>query len=160
MDLNYLSSVVKKSAPLLASVITPINPLAGLVINSIATLFGSHPENLADIAHKINNDPDAAIKLKALQMQHEEILSKNHLDDVGNARSREETMVKILGRRDWLLDSLAFAVVVGYFVMCTFMVFNKQSAENNQVLFMMFGQLTGGFIMVLSYYFGSSKKNS
>lgn len=158
MDLKGLGTIIAKDAPLLGSIIGSINPIAGLIVNAVATLFGANAKDPTDIAQKINQDPDAAIKLKGLEMQHEEAIYQSQIDDRKSARVREEAIVKITGKRDYLLDIIAFIVIFGYLIMCAFLVFNKLNNENNQVLYMMFGQLTGGFIMVLSYYFGSSNK--
>lgn len=58
---------------------------------------------------------------------------------------------------DWFMSLISMIVIIGFFAMCILIVFNKLETENNQILYMMFGQLTAGFIMILSYYFGSSK---
>ncbi len=158
MDNRDFINLISQYAPLLGNVISRFNPIAFLFINSIAALFEANSKDIHDITNKIMNDPHAGIKLKQLELQYQEILNKNQIDDRINAREREERIIELTGKRDWLLDLIAFVVICGYFVMCSFMVFNRVEGENNQVLFMMFGQLTGGFIMVLSYYFGSTKQ--
>jgi len=78
--------------------------------------------------------------------------------DREDARDREEVIAKLTGQRDYVLDFIALIVIAGFFGMCALVAFDHISNENSQIMYMMFGQLTGGFIMVLSYYFGSSNK--
>ncbi len=159
MDFKTLGSVVSRFAPLLGSAISAGNPLAGVLVSLVGSMFGADAKGTdpSILISKILGDKDAEIKLKQIELDHQEALLQTEVDDRKSAREREETIVQITGRRDWLLDMIAFIVIAGYFIMCALVLFNKLNNENNQVLYMMFGQLTGGFIMVLSYYFGSSK---
>src|SRR5262249_51563703 len=111
-------------------------------------------------ARNIASDPEAAMKLKQLEFEHYDSLNKMVMADIQSARQREEKIVELTGHRDWLLDVITCIVIAGYFILCGLVLFNKVSDENSQVLYMMIGQLTGGFIMVLSYYFGSSKPSN
>jgi hypothetical protein len=154
-----LSSIVSKYAPLLGSVVSSINPLAGIAVNLIAQAFGANPKNTDDIIAKINADPEAEIKLKQIEYQHEEILQKTATEDRMSAREREEKVIQVTGKRDYVLDSIAFTVVFGYFFMCAMVTFTKLDSTDHDILYMLIGQLTGGFIMVLSYYFGASNKS-
>jgi hypothetical protein len=159
MDFKTLGTVISHYAPLLGSTILSGSPIATVLISLISNLFGVDPKNtdLSDLINKIVNDKDAETKLKQIELDHQALFYSTEVDDRKSAREREESVIKSTGKRDWLLDMIAFIVISGYFVMCSLIIFNKLDSENNQVLYMMFGQLTGGFIMVLSYYFGSSK---
>lgn len=82
----------------------------------------------------------------------------NDLGDKEDARQREEKITEILKKRNYIMEIIALAVVVGYFCMCGIVTFIRIPLEAHDILNMLFGQLMGGFMMVLSYYFGSSNK--
>lgn len=154
MNLKDLSSHVSKYAPLLASVIGEANPIAGLVIMALAKAFNcsSNPD---DIIASMSADPGATqLKLQQLQIEHEDALNQNQIEDDSNARAREEDIIKLTGRRDWVLDFIAVLVVVGFFVLCAINYFIK--LNDDHVVIMLIGQISSGFMLCLSYYFGSS----
>jgi len=158
MNLHGLSQLLIKDTPLLATAVSTVSPAAGIVINLIVKLFNADPNNLDDISTKMAADPNAAIKLKQLELEHADILSNNELQDRENARQREIEIDKITGKRDIILDVISLIVIIGYFLMCGVICATRLDQSDHDVLYMMVGQLTGGFIMVLSYYFGSSNK--
>lgn len=157
-ELAHLANIVEKYSPMLGEIITPFSPAIGTTVTAIATLFNADPNSPADIAAKIVADPDAAVKLAKIQA--DQITSGFHLEveDRESAREREETKVKLLGREDWMLDFIAIVVVIGFFGMCFVVAFQKMDQSDHDILYMLIGQLTAGFIMVVSYYFGSSNK--
>lgn len=63
-----------------------------------------------------------------------------------------------LPKRDWVVDTIAIIVVVGFFGMCVLVDIARLDQSDHDILYMLVGQLTSGFIMVLAYYFGSSNK--
>lgn len=158
-DFSELKKIVSESAPLLGTIISFVNPLAGFVIANIAQVFGLHYQDGAQaIVDKINGDSEAKTKLKTLEIQYQEMLSTNAVEDRGSARGREEKITEILKKRDYVMEGIAVAVVMGYFGMCCLTVFYSIPLADHDMLNMLFGQLMGGFMMVLSYYFGSSNK--
>ncbi len=92
MNFSDIENFIAKSAPLLASAVG--GPIAGVAVNLISNLFGSDPKNPDDILKKMQADPDAAMKLKQLEMQHEESLLQiqmqsyaKEIEDRSNARN-------------------------------------------------------------------------
>lgn len=158
MNIHDFKSIIEKSAPILADVITPINPLAGMAIGLIAKAFGGDANNLDDLASKIGADPDAAMKLKSIEIENKTSLYQTEVQDRESAREREIDIEKITGKGDWILHFIAVTIVFGYLMMCAFVALTHLDESDHDVLYMMLGQLTGGFIMVLSYYFGSNSK--
>ena len=158
MDIKDVGKLIAKDAPILGSLIGSVNPIAGLLINAVAHLFGVDSTNPQDIADKINSDPDSALKLKQLELQHTEVLQKNAVDDRKSARSREENIIKLTGRRDSVLDWIAFSVIIGYFFFCYLILFIKFDDTTYHVVWMIAGQFSTALMMVLSYYFGASNK--
>ena len=158
-DFSELSAIVKDAAPLLSALVSTMNPLAGFAISNIANLFGLHyADGIKPLIDKINADPDAANKLKSLELEYKQTLYNNSIQDRSNAREREIKFVDELKKRDYVMEGIAVAVVIGYFAMCSLTVFYTIPLADHDMLNMLFGQLMGGFMMVLSYYFGSSNK--
>jgi hypothetical protein len=155
MELKAIAETVSKYAPLLGSVISESNPIAGLILMAIAKIFNvsSHPDY---IINAINNDPDAALKLKKLEYEHEDIILQNQTEDRINARDRETKVIQLTGKRDWVLDFLSIIVVIGFFSLCILNYFIKPDDDN--IIIMLIGQISSGFMLCLSYYFGSSNK--
>lgn len=155
--LAHLSNIAEKYSPLIGAAITPFNPAVGALIGSMATAFNASNDP-SEIALKIAQDPDAAVKLKGIEAEHQDRLYQSEVEDRESARSREVEKEKLLGREDWMLDFIAIVVVIGFFGMCFVVAFQKMDQSDHDILYMLIGQLTAGFIMVVSYYFGSSNK--
>jgi hypothetical protein len=147
-----LNDIISKSAPLLGTLLG--SPLAGIGISWIASLFGADPNNTQDIIDKITKDPESAIKLKALENQHEEELRKisvsNYqveVDDRKNARERE------IALHDNVPTVLAIGFLVCYAAIQFYCVIHTNS--ENDIISARFQDV---LIMIISYYFGSSNK--
>lgn len=78
------------------------------------------------------------------------------MSDRENARNRELEFERINKKCDLVVGILAISVIAIFFFLSIVITFVKLDQSNHDVLYIMIGQLTGGFIMVLSYYFGSS----
>lgn len=151
MNLNAISEAVSKYAPLLGSVIKDTNPIAGLIVMAIAKAFNSSTEP-SDLINSLSNDANAQLKLKQIELEHQEAILKSQVEDRENAREREEKIIQLTGKRDWVLDFIAIVVIVGFFSLCMINYFTK--IANDHILVM----LSSGFMLCLSYYFGSSNK--
>jgi hypothetical protein len=155
MNFETIKEIVSKFAPLLGSVITEANPIAGLIIMAIAKLFGASSDP-SDIANKIANDPDAEVKLKKLELDHSLALQQNQNEDKNSARLREENIVKITGKRDWIMDFISSVVVIGFVCLCIYSIVTDYS--RNSLSGILIGHFSSAFMLCLSYYFGSSNK--
>jgi uncharacterized membrane protein YraQ (UPF0718 family) len=155
MDINNIASSVKKFMPLLASVISAENPIAGLIIMAISNKFGVSSDP-SQIINAINSDSNAAAKLNQIENEHKEAILKYQNADHASAREREETIIKLTGKRDWILDVITILVVVGFFILCILNYY--VDLEDDHIVTMFIGQLSSGFMLCLSYYFGSSNK--
>lgn len=62
------------------------------------------------------------------------------------------------GRRDFVMDFIAIAVVVGFFAMTFLIAITPRDGTDHDVLTMLVGQLSAGFIGVLSFFFGNIRK--
>jgi VIT1/CCC1 family predicted Fe2+/Mn2+ transporter len=160
MDFRDVSSVISRYAPALASVISTGSPVAGALVSLVLTAFGfdskTSPEELVK---RLATDPEAIIKLRQIELDHKQLMMSNEIEDRKSARDRELQMVGKLNSRDWIMDMIALTVIIGFFVMLGFVLIDEVNPNSNQAFFLMIGTLTGGFVTVLSYYFGGSRKN-
>jgi len=60
-------------------------------------------------------------------------------------------------KRDYVMDIIALIIVVGFFIMCFEVLKIRLDPSDHDIIYMLMGQLTAGFVLVISYYFGSSK---
>lgn len=148
-----LNELVSQSAPLLGSMLG--SPIAGIGISWIASLFGADPKNTQDIIDKISNDPEASLKLKSLEYQHEEELKKiasvdyqTEVDDRKSARQRE------INLQDYVPTFLAIGFLINYAAMQFYCVSHPTAAND-----LISARFQDVLIMIISYYFGSSHKN-
>lgn len=161
MSIQGLVNVVKEAAPLVARVIGGANPLVGLLLSSLGSIFGVTNGDPVALAGAISADTDAKVKLQEFELKHQEILQQysaqdyaTEVDDRKDARKRDESIV-LAGKTDWVLSSIAVIVVVGFFMLCMMNYFYP--IRDDHVLIMLIGQVSSGFLLVLSFYFGSSK---
>lgn len=147
--IDDLSGVVGKVAPLLGGVLG--GPLGSVAVSLVASLFHANNSDLQDILDKIKNDPDAELKLKTLELQHQEALQnfkvtdyQTEVDDRKSARLREMTLHDHIPAILALLFLLCYAIIQVYSVMHPTAVDDIISARLQDIL-----------IMVFSYYFGS-----
>lgn len=158
--LSDLSGAIGKYAPYLGAAISTVNPTAGVLISLVSKALGANKDNHEDILNKIASDPDAEFKLKKIEYDHQTELLNIALQDKVSARNREIDIIKLTGKRDWVMELIALFVVIGYFLMCYLVMFTTIDITDHDILNMLFGQLMAGFMMVLSYFFGSSNKQN
>lgn len=154
---DNLTDCIKKSSPLIASAISSTNPIAGMLISLISKTFGANKDDPQDIINKIYGDPEAEIKIKKLEFEHEESLInlqsedyKTEVDDRKSARNREVSL------HDWVPTILAIGFLINYAAIQFYCVLSNNNS--NEIISARFQDV---LIMIMSYYFGSMhKKNS
>lgn len=80
---------------------------------------------------------------------------KNSID---NANQLDIKRTLLFGRRDLVMDFIAVVVVLGFFAMAFVIALTPRDNSDHDVLNMLIGQLSAGFIAVLSFFFGSIRK--
>lgn len=153
IDIKDISSVVSKYAPLLGSIISTANPLAGVVVSLIASVFGANKDDPSDIISKINSSENASQKLKELEIEHQDILSNNQLSDVESARNREIEITKITGKKDYVVDIIALLIIICTFLMVALMILYPDQLTKSNVISIFVGNLMAVFMVVIKYYF-------
>lgn len=137
-----------------------LGPMGSVGVSLLESLFGVSSDKLSSI---ISNDSTAGEKLSGFAETHKELIAHYQLEgfqaevqDRESAREREEKITAVTGKRDFIMEGIAITVIVGFFVMCILTSITALDKSDHDILYMLIGQLTSGFIMVLSYYFGSS----
>jgi cell division protein FtsX len=155
ISLKDIANAVEKVAPAVAAGL--LGPWGGSLVAMLETMLGVKS---GDLPAAIVANPQAANDLaeSLAKIQAENYVTE--VDDRKSARDREESIVKTLGKRDWVLDFIAMLVVSGFFAMAFLIAIAPMDRSDHDILYMIIGQLTSGFLLVLGYYFGSSKKSS
>lgn len=155
---------VAQFAPLVGTIL-PI-PGGEIIGELIAHEFGGSTDNYDDLAKRIQGDPDAAMKLKQFELAHKEKIQEIILQgqiaenqDRQTARQREIDISKN-GKTDWVLPALSMLITAGFFLAIAILIRVKTDSSDHDILYMMLGVLGTAWTQVVSYYFGSSHKES
>lgn len=166
MDWKEAVSKITSVAPLVGSLFGPGGILIGTSVKLLASALGVEPSEEA-VMKEIASNPDALLKLKEFEGNNRIELQKLALQQLGmayadtaDARKRQVEHEKATGKSDTNLYVLAWAVVVGFFLLLGLLLKFDIPAEQSPVVFMLFGALSTGFGQVLQYFFGSSKGSS
>ena len=158
--MDELKALLAQSVPYLGAIIGTASPIAGVLFNAVAGLFGlgsnAKPE---DLTKAIQGDPEAQIKLRSLEIQHsDEILHAETQIRLG-AYSREIEVSKATGHHDPVLSILAFVFVGGFFLYSFFLFFVHIDATVHDIVLLLAGQISSMATIVGGYYFGSMMKS-
>ena len=158
--MNLLKKIKGLGANLLASAIPAGRP----VLDMVRDVLGADSSDEDVLLEAIARDPDAAVKLRELELreseslrEHQYAIRKLAFDDTKDARSREVEVTRITGERDKIQAALAVGTTAGFFALSAIIVLGFAKEGENLIL-VMFGALSTSFATVLNYYFGNSKK--
>jgi len=167
-----LDDLVRIGAPLLGSVLGGPPGLAIGVIGLVTRALGlADNSSLKDIAKEIQTNPEAALKLRELEVNYQQYIASVRLQmdqaayaDRASARSREVEITKATGKKDWYPSILGGFVVLAFTAIIFVLIVsppnidekNKNYQNYQSLINILIGSLTAGFSTVLSYYFGSS----
>jgi hypothetical protein len=162
MDLSGLGKTVAKYAPLLGAVL----PVPGgiMIGQAIAQAFGGDVKDTPDLIKRIENDPEAVIKLKQIESNERieiERLAVERIrtesEDRKSARNREIQLA------DKLPGQIAKILLIGYFGLIFFLMYSIRvgaiSPVEQEIVKQIIEKLSLAVMLVLAYYFGASYKN-
>lgn len=136
-------------APALGTIVGgPIGGIAAKAISSILLPDNDNPtEN--ELAHAYANaTPEQIEKIKSIVS-----LAKIDADDRKNARDRERDL------KDWMPSILSTTITVGYFTALYMLHLDTLTPNNAEFYGALIGSLSTVFVQVVSYYFGSSRRD-
>jgi hypothetical protein len=129
-------------------------PLGGMAVKAIASKLGVE-DSVKAVTKAIQSDPDAAMKLREIDLKEIEAANK----DRDSARGRE--MAIATSEAAPLLNKivtpvLALGVTVLTFGLFAMLIFVDVKPEAKDILIYILGALSAALTQILSYYFGSS----
>ena len=153
--------VVGKGAKLLGGLL----PGGGAAVSLVADLFGGDPDDPESLAELISKDPNAALKLRQLELDNKVELQKLALarerlqhEDRADARARE-VAIRNTGQRDWMMMFVGIVVSTAFMGALGAAVFMTFPDTNSRVIFMFVGAVISEFRGIVSYYYGSTKSS-
>lgn len=165
---DKLKSSIKVVAPAIASIIG--TPIAGVAVSALCDLLlGKSKGTDEELANALASaSPEILLKLKQLDAETMIKLEQLEIDRgaleesyVNNARTREIEIAQATGNRDWFQPSLAMFIVIACFT--TFILYMKYgediSTATRPTIEMLMNNLITFVVMVLQYYFGSSRNS-
>lgn len=161
-NLNFL----KKALPWIGTAIEIAAPgPLGVVGKLLTSVTGqTAPSKAGDLAEKLETmlaDPATATQLKQLDQQFQESMQQMNIQSVeeleqiaaGDRASARAMQVQV---RSWLPGTLAVTVTLGFFGLLVLMIVHPAPPASEKILDVMTGSLGTAWIMVMTYYFGSS----
>ena len=157
---------ITDAAPFIGAILGPGGAGAGAAIKMIATALGVEATPPA-IETALQNNPDALVKIKELELNHkldwERLLldgEKARLADVQNARLMRTESEKTTGKRDGNLYALAWLGVIGYLGLIVYIIhwgLPKMTVEIALMVGNLVGIVGAKYSSIYDYFFGSSK---
>ena len=111
--MSTLGNVVSKFAPIVGSALNLVLPGSGLLVSGLMSLFGVTSNNPDELTQVISQDPNAALKLKQFEIEHQDILAKMTQADRASARDMAVATVQKTGKQDWVMHFLACICIFG-----------------------------------------------
>ena len=152
--MNELITMVSKFAPAIGTALG--GPLGGMAVSALAERFGVEDE-IEAVTKAIKGDPEAAMKLKELEIQK----FKAILEDKNSARVREVSIAtneKAPLLSKLISPALALIVVVAWVGIQFTLLNTTVPQEMRELVARVLGTLDGALMVILSYYFGASTK--
>jgi uncharacterized protein (DUF427 family) len=166
MDLADLSHTVAKYAPLLGGALS--GP-GGMAIGSIiASVFGSDTNKPDRLQNLIITDPEAAIKLRQIESEHQLELRRMIIQaaqesmrsqqaDRDSARQRETSVDNSPAiKRDHTPAVLAYMLTIGVFIALASLFYFPAPSTNQELIIGIVTSLTTVWVGAMGYYHGSS----
>jgi len=150
---STLVDIIKKAAPILGAALGGVGAPIGMIVSGIASLFGGASSD-DELMAKIKADPDAFLKLKQFEAQHEKDLLKFSNEDRHSARQRHVDTVRLLGKRDWVMDFLSVTPFVALTLLCCVAVFKNPVGPERDFFYAMFDMFSSFLAFVMGYHFG------
>lgn len=166
MNLQALGHHIAQSAPLLGSALA--GPGGAAVGSLIAAKFGGDVHAPDALHALIMADPEAALKLKQMESDHEVALQRLTLqaatdqvqailNDRGSARQREVAVSSTpIAARDRTPAILAYGLMGGLFATLAFLFCGAVPEANASMILGIISSLTTVWVGAMAYYHGSS----
>lgn len=154
--MNEIESALLKVSPALATAVS--SPIGGMVVSLIELTLGLHGDALVSA---IKTDPNIAVQLRQLELQHEETLSQfaNSEYDKTVESTEDARKEAIAGNYEWVVHSLAFMTTLAFFGLITLIMIRPADQSDHDIFNMMLGTLGATWVQICGFYFGNIKKS-
>lgn len=167
MDLKTLAETIARlGAPLIGTVLG--GPAGSAIGSIIAAEFGGNSNNLDDLVSKINSDPNAASKLAEIQSNQKIQLQNIAMQMAANDLKAETDRQAIAAddsasarkmkadTKSYMPEMMSVIIMLGMSV-CIWIASQVNEPANNQdILYMLFGSVSSAFGAVVQFWLGSS----
>ena len=155
---NKIIPVVSKVAPLLGSVLG--TPLVGVGIALLSQAFGVDPRDVNALAKVINDEPEAAIKLKTIEYDHAETLARIAAQNFATATADKQDARKYSPQYKDFLRHMAWFVTAGFFgsMILLYAPLDIQPNER-ELLSMLVGMLVSKWQTIIDFFYGAAHEN-
>lgn len=151
MNLKDLGNALVKIVPAVGTAL--LGPAGGAVATVLASVFGGDKANVDDLYTKIISDPDHLIKLKQIESDQliklQQIALDSYKAEIDDRKSARDNETK---RNDYTLEIIAFVFIIGYFAIPVLSVYKVITFSD-----VIFARLQDALMLILSFYFGSSR---
>jgi hypothetical protein len=148
-----LSDLLKSISPGLATMVA--GPLGGIAVKAIASKLGVE-DSVEAVTKAIQNDPDAALKIKEIDLKEFEL----HNANTDSARDMN-AKIQESSNASWLAKNTAYALDLGIVAATIFLAwfaFIKGVPEQNkELVYMALGSLITMSGTILNFHRGSSQ---
>lgn len=162
-------SFIKKAAPWIGTLVGAAVPGAApfigiaskLLSDGLGKSVAANGQSISDAITEAMANPDQLAKLKqiddafAQQMKQLDIQSAEEFEKIAE-QDRESARNMQVQTRSKIPGVLAIAVTCGFFGLLGLAAFHEAPAGSQKVLDLMTGSLGTAWIMIVTYYFGSS----
>lgn len=161
-----LSDVIESSAKGLAKIVGVVapgiasllgTPFAGIALSLLGSAFGGNGKDINSLQSVIAADPEAELKLKTLEYDHQEAISKLNSQDFQVAVGDKQDARRYGGVYKDFLKHMAYLVTIGFFgaLFVLYLPLNISADEKN-LLSMLVGMLSSKWQTIIDFYYGSS----
>jgi hypothetical protein len=166
INLHTLTQTIAHAAPLLGNALA--GPGGAAVGEVIAAKFGGDIQTPNTLQALIQSDPEATVKLKQIEADHEVELQRltlqaatqqcqETLQDRASARQREVATATIpTAQRERTPAVLAYLLTMGLFMVLLALLFVPLPGENAHVIWGLVSSLATVWVGAMGYYHGSS----
>ena len=152
------NAVIKAGAPLLGGAL--FGPAGSVIASIISGKFGVSPDATPDqVLTAIKGDPDAALKLREIEVTHVE-----RLQELENERLRIETAdvqnARNVHQHHWMPSVLTLSLMVMFACAFNALLFMVLPDGNRDMVNFMLGQLSGWLSGAVVYWVGSTRASA
>lgn len=148
-----VGQTVARYAPVLGAVVG--GPAGASIGGIIATALGTDSTPDA-VSTALMGDPDAAVKMREIELRNAEILAAINLDTV-RAVIDDRKHARATHGGHWMTWALTLALAVMTAATLAALMLIETPMANKEVVYLLVGQLIGAFTTACAYWLGSSR---